>query len=103
MKLAGPDGVIAHYLMDVDNRLGDLTVVSYTQRLQVLAQLLHNLCGVDDLEAVTVHHLRQCMQYLLSHTVSEKGRRPTLGSHLSASSVDTYVRIWKAFFNWCFQ
>jgi integrase/recombinase XerD len=103
MKLAGPDGVILHYLLDVDNRLGDLTLRGYTQRLEVLVRLLHDLCGVDDLEAVTVLHLRQCMQYLLNNTVSEKGGRPVPDGKLSPSTVRAYVRTWKAFFGWCFQ
>jgi integrase/recombinase XerD len=111
MKLAGPDGVIAHYLMDVDNRLGDLTVVSYTQRLEVLVRLLETVCRdaqsrpvvITELEQVTALYLRQCVQYLLNNRVSEKGRPPALGDRLSPSAVGSYVRIWKAFFSWCFQ
>jgi integrase/recombinase XerD len=103
MKLTGPDGVLEHYLMDVDNRRADLTVVTYRQRLEVLVKLLRDLCGVDELEKVTVLHLRQCVQYLLNNTVSEKGRLPGLGDRLSPSGVAAYVRVWKAFFSWCFQ
>jgi integrase/recombinase XerD len=108
MKLAGPDGVLEHYLMDVDNRLGDLTLRAYTQRLGVLVKLLYDLCGVDELEKVTVLHLRQCVQYLLNNTVGStgsrgRGRPPILGDRLSPSGVLAYVRAWKAFFGWCFQ
>jgi integrase/recombinase XerD len=33
----------------------------------------------------------------------DRGRRPKNGSTLSESSVCTYIRRWKSFFNWCFN
>lgn len=103
MKLDGPDGVIHHFLLDVDNRLGDLTLISYAHRLGVLVQLLHDLCNVTELEQVTVLHLRQCLQHLLTNPVEVKRAYHSNKAHLSISTVKGYIRIWKAFFNWCYQ
>jgi integrase/recombinase XerD len=103
MKL---DDVLKHYLMDVDNRLGDLTFVNYTQRLGVLVRLLNDLCGVTELEQVTVLHLRECVQHLLTVPVEWThlhGRKPEDGEKLASSTVRSYVRVWKAFFSWCYQ
>ncbi len=104
MKLEGKDGVIAHYLIDVDNRLGDKTFVSYKQRLEALVLLLCDLCSVVDLEAITVLHLRKCIQHLLT-TPAVIVKRPVTGDNgtLTISTVNSYIRVWKAFFNWCFQ
>ena len=63
MKFEGKDGVLTHYLMDVDNRLGDLTLPSYTQRLEMLVRLLHDLCSITEIEQVDIKHLRQCVQH----------------------------------------
>jgi len=104
MKLDSPDGVIHHFLLDVDNRLSDLTLVSYTHHLGVLMQLLHDVDNVTELEQVTVLHLRQCVQHLLNNPVEVKGRVPESGNNmLSVSTVNGYIRVWKAFFNWCYQ
>ncbi len=104
MKFEGKDGVLTHYLIDVDNRLGDLTLVSYTHRLGVLVQLLHDKCGVTDLEQVTVQHLRQCVQHLSTAPIDAGGRRTQNDEGvLSTTTVKGYIRVWKAFFNWCYQ
>ncbi len=103
MKLEGKDGVLTHYLMDVDNRLDDKTLGSYTQRLDVLVHLLCDLCQIDELEAVTVQHLRQCVQHLLTTPVEVKCGGPLVDGRLSVSTVRGYIRVWKAFFNWCYQ
>ncbi len=106
MRLDGEEGVLQHYLIDVDNRLGDLTLLSYTQRLGVLVQLLRDLCGVTELEQVAVLHLRKCVQYLLTTPVDyehHRGRNPEYGEVISPSTVKAYIRVWKAFFNWCYQ
>ncbi len=103
MKLDGENGVIQHFLMDVDNRLSDHSLVSYTHRLGVLARLLHDVCCVEDLEVVTVQHLRLCVQYLLNEPIIGKSYRPLEDGKLSVSTVRGYIRVWKAFFNWCYQ
>src|SRR6266487_1564874 len=106
MKLDGEDGVLEHYLIDVDNNLGDLTLVSYTQRLGVLVRLLRDLCQVSGLEQVTVLHLRQCVQHLLTSPVEfvpRHGRKTDDGEKLSVVTVKAYIRVWKAFFSWCYQ
>ncbi len=111
MKL---DETLKHYLIDVDNNLGDLTLVNYTQRLTVLLRLLATVCtdqkggsvSISELEQVTVMHLRQCVQYLLTSPVehpSRYGRRPDEGGKLSPATVKSYIRVWKAFFSWCYQ
>jgi integrase/recombinase XerD len=106
MKLEGKDGVLTYYLMDVENRLGDaLTLVSYTRSLKLLIDLLNDLCGVTELEQVTTKHLRECIQHLLTVPLeSSKGRPPESSDGvLAISTVKGHIRIWKAFFNWCYQ
>src|SRR6266487_4411986 len=111
MKL---DETLKHYLIDVDNNLGDLTLLSYTQRLSVLLQLLATVCtdqkgnsvSITDLEQVTTLHLRQCVQYLLTTSIeleSHRGRKPEYGETLAPSTVKAYIRVWKTFFSWCFE
>jgi integrase/recombinase XerD len=111
MKL---DETLKHYLIDVDNNLGDLTLKKYTQCLGVLLQLLATVCtdqrgnsvSVVDLEQVTTFYLRQCVQHLLTTPVnlaSSHGRRPEYGETLAPSTVKGYIRVWKAFFGWCFE
>src|SRR4030088_1743501 len=111
MKL---DDTLKHYLMDVDNNRGDLTLVSYTQRMGVLLRLLATICVDDkgksvvvvDLELVTTMHLRQCVQHLLTTHVTpgfRRGRKTEYGEALAPSTVKAYIRVWKAFFNWCFN
>ena len=104
MKLDGKDGVVNHFLMDVRARNRTQgTLDSYIQRLSVLVQLLLDLFQVTDIEQVKVMHLRSCVQYLMDHGAgSVKGRRFVEGS-MDVSTVRGYVRVWKAFFNWCFQ
>ena len=104
MKLGGEEGVLTHYMIDVGNRLGDMTLVSYTYRLGVLVCLLRDVCSVVEVEQVTVLHLRQCVQHLLTVPVKIARRRPESGNGvLSISTVKGYIRVWKAFFNWCYQ
>jgi integrase/recombinase XerD len=104
MELEGKDGVLTHYLMDVDNRLDDDTLVSYTYRLGVLVNLLRDLCGVTEIERVETKHLRQCVQHLLTVPVEIVKCRPVSGNGvLAISTVKGYIRVWKAFFNWCYQ
>ena len=105
MKLDGEKGVIHHFLLDCQVRqFSNHTMISYRHHLDVLSSLLAKLCGVFDLEQVTVTHLRQCVQHLMTHVMeTSKGRIHENGSLLSISSIRGYVRVWKAFFNWCYQ
>jgi integrase/recombinase XerD len=104
MKFDGKDGVLTHYLMDVDNRLGDFTFPSYEHRLGVLVQLLRDLCAVTEIEQVETKHLRLCVQHLLTVPVERRGRNTERDDGiLSTSTVKGYMRVWKAFFNWCYQ
>lgn len=105
MKL---DDVVKHYLLDVKNNRSSHTLVSYRQKLSVWVLLLESLCGVTELEQVTVLHLRQCVDHLLYAPVDPllgsgpgHGRKPR-GKTLSASSVRGYVLVCKSFFNWCY-
>lgn len=97
------DETINHYHLNLEiRRLSPHTKRAYTHALHLMSRLLADLCGVVDLERITVLHLRQCVQHLLT-TPAEKGRfRPTSDEMLSASSVCSYIRRWKAFFSWCF-
>jgi integrase/recombinase XerD len=72
--------------------------------LAVLLQVLSQVCKIFELEQVTVLHLRQCVQYVMSadYQDTHKGRWRT-GSVLSVTTVRAYVRVWKVFFHWCYQ
>lgn len=97
---------IGHYLLHLrTRRCSPHTLVSYGYRLPHMAQLLLSLCGVAELEQVTVYHLRTCVQHLLTVPVEHrKSRRPPAnGSTLSVSTVSTHIREWKSFFNWCYR
>ncbi len=106
MKLAGDDSVIKHFLLDMEVRKrSQHTLISYRHHLTLLANLLRTLCGISDLEQVTVIHLRQCVQYMLTKPVefNTSGDLLDSGSVLSVASVRAHVSVWKVFFNWCYQ
>lgn len=111
MKL---DETLKHYLIDVDNNRGDLTLLAYEQRLGALLRLLATVCkdqqgksvSVTELEQVTTLHLRQCVQHLLTAPIdltTHRGRKPEFGETLAASTVKAYIRVWKSFFSWCYE
>jgi integrase/recombinase XerD len=96
------DETIIHYLLSLEaRRCSPYTKVAYSHALTLMASLLADLYGVDELERVTVLHLRQCVQHLLTTPIEKKRARPASGGVLKASSVCSYIRRWKAFFNWC--
>lgn len=106
MKLDGEQGTVAHYLMVLEMRnYSPHTLVRYRYGLSILIQLLDSLCQVTELEQVTVLHLRQCVQHVRTAPITpQKSRRPPEnGKTLAASSVGSFVRVWKSFFNWCFR
>jgi integrase/recombinase XerD len=70
----------------------------------MLADLLNTLYKVTELEQVTVLHLRQCVQHLLTAPAEAEGsHRHPVGPTLSVSAVVTYMRPWRVFFNWCYK
>jgi len=103
MQLEGKHGAIRHFLMDceIKSRTSP-TLQSYEHHLRVLSSLLQEVCEVTELEQVTVIHLRQCVQYLLTKPVRSASLRPN-DTVLSTNSVRGHVRVWKAFFTWCFR
>lgn len=106
MKLAGDDSVVKLFLSDMKTRrVSQHTITSYTYVLHLLVSMLETICGVTDLERVTVVHLRQCVEHLLINPVPVvKSRRPPdNGKTFSISTVRGHIRVWKAFFNWCYQ
>lgn len=106
MLLDSEQGAIAFYLIDCRSRnLSALTIALYDRVLRSLSDLLVQLCSVQELEQVTVMHLRLCLQHCLTapHPKDAKGRQVKNGETLSANSVRELVRIWKVFFNWCYQ
>jgi integrase/recombinase XerD len=60
---------------------------------------------VTEVEQVTVNHLRQCIQFLQAYHVELKASRrpPANGLTLSVSTIRGHIRVWKVFFNWCYQ
>ncbi len=110
MKL---EDVVHHFIKDAMIRQrSEHTLSAYRRCLAVLVRLLRDVCGMTELERVTVLHLRECVQYLSTTSVltgdradrpaSRRGHIPANGGILSVSSVRTYVRIWKVFFRWCY-
>jgi integrase/recombinase XerD len=99
------DETLRHYLISLETRrCSDHTIVNYRKSLLLMIRLLADLCGVVELEQVTVLQLRQCVQYLMNAPVQVKRtRRPINGTSLSASTVATHIRRWKSFYSWCFR
>lgn len=100
------DETVRYYLLNLENRKCSVnTRIAYRVALSMLVSLLASLCNVVELEQVTILHLRQCVQHLLTVPVERKGRGrlPDSGTVLSDSSVCTYIRRWKAFFSRCFK
>jgi len=105
MKLTGEKGVIRHFLRDCELKpLSPQTIKSYRHHLLVLVNLLETLCSIVELEEITVHHLRECVEHLLT-TPSDnvKGVYRKDGETLDIASVRAHVRVWKVFFNWCYR
>jgi integrase/recombinase XerD len=103
MKLSGDNGVIKHFLLDVEVRKrSPHTLDRYRRSLNRLVALLQSL-NVTELEQVTVIHLRQCVQRLLTDPLptGRSYRIPLNGSTLSIASVRNHIREWKVFFGWC--
>jgi integrase/recombinase XerD len=104
---------VQHFLKDAKlKRRTENTLYVYSHSLSVLSRLLREKCGVTDLERVTIFHLRECAQYLSTpefvvedrqHRSSTRKGRPPVAGMLSDTSVRSYVRVWKAFFGWCFR
>jgi integrase/recombinase XerD len=105
MKLDSENGVVARFLLDCRVRvLSERTIALYRFALTRLVNLLDSLCGISDLEQVTVTHLRSCVNHLLTEPLPMlRGRYPKGGFMLAVSTVRCDVRIWKNFFNWCYQ
>jgi len=106
MKLAGENSVVDLFLSDVrTRRVSEHTIISYTYALRMLVGLLETLCAVTELEQVTVVHLRQCVEYLLTNPVPvvKSHRTPDNGITFAISTIRTHIRVWKVFFNWCYQ
>jgi len=104
MKLTGKDGAVVHFLMMIEVRnYSPNTLDRYRYALSVLTRHLESLCDIKDLEAVTVFHLRKCVQHLMTTPIEadKSSHSPARGKIMSASSVTTLISVWKVFFNWC--
>jgi len=96
--------VVNQFLLDCEVRgRSNTTLITYRYRLNDLVQLLEQLCGVTELEQVSIHHLRQCVQHLLTAKVTYNCGRRTEGDTLSPNTVRAHVRAFRAFFTWCYQ
>ncbi len=97
---------VNHYLLNLKvRRCSPHTLEAYGYSLLCLVELLLSLCGVTELEQVTVHHLRSCVDHLLTVPVAlQKSRRPPAsGLTYAVSTVCSQIARWKSFFNWCFK
>src|SRR5215470_7615823 len=95
------DDAMKHYFTDASNKHRSRhTFTLYRRSLSVLSRLLAERCQVTELEAVTVLHLRECVQVLLTSWVTggpredkprrRWGRDLEEGEKLSVSSVHSY-------------
>lgn len=104
MKLDGEHGVVSQFLLDCGNRdLADGTIKLYRRQLGLLVGFLAKM-GVVEMEDVTLVHLRQFLQFLLSPIGSEKrfpNARHQITGKLAPRTVASYVLTVKAFFGWC--
>jgi len=97
------DETLKQFLLDAEIKSrSKFTISSYKQKLGVVIRLLDDLCKVTELEKVTVLHLRQVVQHLLTQPLGVRVQMPD-NRPLSPNSVRAYVRAVKAFFNWCYQ
>lgn len=96
--------VVEHFLLDLEikGRTKD-TMVDYRHRLGILVQVLHDQCQVTELEQVKISHLRQVVQYLLNAKRPYERGRKCEGTGFAPVTVRAFVRIFKSFFNWCYQ
>jgi integrase/recombinase XerD len=106
MKLAGEKSVLSQYLRVLENRrLSPETIKGYGYVLTLMARLLEKLCGVIELEEVTILHLREYVQYLMTQPIEHEKTYcpPKNGSTLAPVSVATHIRRVKTFFHWCYK
>lgn len=96
---------VQHFLMDAEVKSRTkTTLISYRQRLGVMVQVLETVCKVTELEGVTVFHLRQYVQHLLTQSIpTGRTRELENGQTFSVTTVRAYVRVLKSFFSWCYQ
>jgi integrase/recombinase XerD len=95
MLISGEKGAIAQFIRDCQVRsLSERTLFNYVRYLRVMAEALEKMCSVTELEQVTVTHLRDCVLSLFS----SEDRTPSC-----VNTVRLNIRIWKVFFNWCYQ
>ena len=100
MKLSD---VVDHFLLDCEvSGRSRITIADYRRRLGVLVQLLQELCQVTDLEQVTIVALRRCVQHLMTEKVVHRYGRRAEGETLAPVTVRAFVRVFKAFFHWCY-
>lgn len=99
------DEAVAQFLLDLEVKgRTKATMIDYRHRLGILVRLLDEQCHITELEQVKVVHLRQCVQHLLTakHPYQNRGRRCE-GDAMAPTTVRAFVRIFKSFFNWCYQ
>ncbi len=96
---------VKQFLMDARARnRAKGTLNNYTFNLRVLEDLLKSLCGVVELEEVKVMHLRICVQHLLDNGSGGITGNATMPyGKISSATTRGYVRVWKAFFHWCYE
>lgn len=95
---------VRHYLVDLQIRgRTEVTVADYRRRLDDVVELLKTLCSISELEQVTIHHLRQCIQHMLTAKIEYVRGRKSDNDLLSPVTVRAYVRVIKTFFHWCYQ
>lgn len=100
MKL---NDAVQHFLLDLEVRGTRATLIDYRHRLGVLVELLVEVCHITELEQVKIVHLRQVVQHLLTEKREYQRGRRCEGETLAPVTVRAFVRIFKSFFNWCYQ
>lgn len=103
---------VQHFLKDAElKRRSSHTLRFYRRSLMVLMRFLERQ-HITEVEQVTVFHLRDGVEYLFTpeylqesqtNRKSNRRGRSAVNGVLCDESVRCYVRIWKAFFNWCYM
>ncbi|WP_376797250.1 tyrosine-type recombinase/integrase [Thermogemmatispora sp.] len=97
------DEAVDQFLLDLEVRGRSVgTVQLYRRVLSLLARWLVGK-GVEHLEAVTLFHLREFLQFLRSSSSEDRGIAGGGQRRLALSTFVLHVSLIKAFFRWCHE
>jgi integrase/recombinase XerD len=97
------DEVVEQFVLDLEARgRSDSIVKQYRLVLGQLGRWLRGQ-GIEELEGVTLFHLRKFVQFVREASPEQRGVVPRGSGRLALSVVALYVRLVKRFFRWCYE